>query len=337
MAKRIYDQTLGQLAGVQVTTDGLGNIVRDGTEAYAQMVVSASGQPISSTAGTGNLVSLSGATVAAGSISFSANADYAIIDTQGFEGAAFTVSGFGTATLAVQWSNLAASGFTSGTVSTVGSSTTGTTITGNGQYTAAAGGRYMKILVTAFTTGPIVVTPVLISGSSVGGGGGASGAVNITQVAGASVTAAAGAVAAGTMRTTLASNDPAVVALQAMQAATGPVLAPSAATPVKGAITTAMTGTTSTSLLAAPGAALYNYITTIVVSNGHASVGTNILIQDGNGGTTMMTIPAAANYGGAVITLPVPLKQTTANTALYAQNETTGSSTKVSCVGYTGA
>lgn len=186
MAKRIYDQSLGQLAGVQVTTDGLGNITRDGTEAYAQMVVSASGQTISSTAGTGNLVSLSGATVAAGSISFSANNQYAIIDTQGFEGAAFTITGFGTATLAVQWSNLAASGFTSGTVSTVGSSTTGTTITANGQYTAASGGRYMKILVTAFTTGPIVVTPVLIAGSSVGGsGGGAGGTADATATAAA--------------------------------------------------------------------------------------------------------------------------------------------------------
>lgn len=152
--------------------------------------------------------------------------------------------------------------------------------------------------------------------------------------------AGAGAVASGTLRTTLGSDDPAVVSLAALQAAavsTGPVLAPTAATPVKGAITTAMTGTTSTSLLAAPGAATYNYITTIIVSNASSTVGTNVLLQDGSGGTTMMTIPAAVNYGGAVITLPVPLKQTTANTALYVQNETTGSSTKVSVVGYTGA
>lgn len=152
--------------------------------------------------------------------------------------------------------------------------------------------------------------------------------------------AGAGAVASGTLRTTLGSDDPAVVSLAALQAAavsTGPVLAPTAATPIKGAITTAMTGTTSTSLLAAPGAATYNYITTIIVSNASSTVGTNVLLQDGSGGTTMMTIPAAVNYGGAVITLPVPLKQTTANTALYVQNETTGSSTKVSVVGYTGA
>lgn len=105
---------------------------------------------------------------------------------------------------------------------------------------------------------------------------------------------------------------------------------------VSGAITSAMTGTTSTSLLSAPAGSLRNYITTIIVSNSHATVGTDILIQDGNGGTTLMVIPAAAVYGGAVINLPVPLRQPTAATALYVANVTTGSSTKVSAVGFTG-
>lgn len=106
---------------------------------------------------------------------------------------------------------------------------------------------------------------------------------------------------------------------------------------VSGAITTAMTGTTSTSLIAAPAAGLRNYITTIIVSNAHATVGTDIIIQDGSGGTTLMTIPAAAVYGGAVINLPVPLRQPTTATALYCANVTTGASTKVSAVGYKGA
>lgn len=106
---------------------------------------------------------------------------------------------------------------------------------------------------------------------------------------------------------------------------------------VSGAITTAMTATTSTSLIAAPGAGLRNYITTIVASNSHATVGTDVAIQDGSGGTTLMTIPAAALYGGSVINLPVPLRQPTANTALYCVNVTTGASTKVSAVGYKGA
>lgn len=105
---------------------------------------------------------------------------------------------------------------------------------------------------------------------------------------------------------------------------------------VSGAITSAMTGTTSTSLIAAPAAGLRNYITTIIVSNAHATVGTDIIIQDGSGGTTLMTIPAAAVYGGAVITLPVPLRQPTTATAIYCANVTTGASTKVSAVGYKG-
>lgn len=106
---------------------------------------------------------------------------------------------------------------------------------------------------------------------------------------------------------------------------------------VSGAITSAMTGTTSTSLVAAPGAGLRNYINTIIVSNAHATVGTDVIIQDGSGGTTLLTIPAAAVYGGAVITLTTPLRQPTANTALFCANVTTGASTKVSAVGYKGA
>lgn len=105
---------------------------------------------------------------------------------------------------------------------------------------------------------------------------------------------------------------------------------------VSGAITTSMTGTTSTSLVAAPGAGLRNYITTIIVSNAHGTVGTDVAIQDGSGGTTLMTVPAAAVYGGAVINLPVPLRQPTTNTALFCANVTTGASTKVSAVGYKG-
>lgn len=106
---------------------------------------------------------------------------------------------------------------------------------------------------------------------------------------------------------------------------------------VSGAITSAMTGTTSTSLIAAPASGLRNYITTIIVSNAHATVGTDIVIQDGSGGTTLLTIPAAAVYGGAVITLPTPLRQPTTATAIYCANVTTGASTKVSAVGYKGA
>lgn len=106
---------------------------------------------------------------------------------------------------------------------------------------------------------------------------------------------------------------------------------------VSGAITSAMTGTTSTSLIAAPAAGLRNYITQITVSNSHATVGTDIIIQDGSGGTTLYVIPAAANYGGATLTFPTPLRQPTTATAIYCANVTTSSSTKVSASGYKGA
>lgn len=105
---------------------------------------------------------------------------------------------------------------------------------------------------------------------------------------------------------------------------------------VSGAITTAMTSTTTTSLIAAPAAGLRNYITQITVSNAHATVGTDVIIQDGSGGTTLYTIPAAAVYGGAVITLPTPLRQPTTATAIFCANVTTGASTKVSASGYKG-
>jgi len=106
---------------------------------------------------------------------------------------------------------------------------------------------------------------------------------------------------------------------------------------VSGAITTAMTSTTSTSLIAAPASGLRNYITQITVSNAHATVGTDIIIQDGSGGTTLYNIPAAAVYGGAAITFPTPLRQPTTATAIFCANVTTGASTKVSASGYKGA
>lgn len=112
---------------------------------------------------------------------------------------------------------------------------------------------------------------------------------------------------------------------------------------VSGAITSAMTGTASTSCVAAPASGLRNYITTIIVSNASTTVPTDILIQDGNAGATLLVVPAPIGTGtgtgtsGATITLPTPLRQPTTATALYVQNVTTGSSTKVSMVGYKGA
>jgi len=73
------------------------------------------------------------------------------------------------------------------------------------------------------------------------------------------------------------------------------------------------------------------------VSNTHASVGTNLEIQDGNGGTTFYIVPAAAVYGGATLSFPTPLRQPTTATAIYIKNTTTGASTFASASGYKGA
>lgn len=128
---------------------------------------------------------------------------------------------------------------------------------------------------------------------------------------------------------------------QALAANSGPVVIASDQMPlfstlVKG-MTAQMTGTTSTSLLTAPGSAKYNYITSVTISNAHGTVGTEITLQDGSGGTAFWTFPAAPAYGGATINFSPPLKQTTSNTALYCANLTTGSATKVSVNGFTGA
>lgn len=98
--------------------------------------------------------------------------------------------------------------------------------------------------------------------------------------------------------------------------------------------TSAMTGTTSTSLIAAPGANLRNYITNITCVNSHATVGTFVTVQDGSGGTALYTLAAASLFGGTSITFPTPLRQPTTNTALYVADVTTGANVICSATGY---
>lgn len=95
--------------------------------------------------------------------------------------------------------------------------------------------------------------------------------------------------------------------------------------------TAAMTGTTSTSLIASPGGSLRNYLTQITCTNSHATVGTFVLVQDGSGGTTIYEGYAAAVGGGFAIAFPFPLVQPTTATALFVQNVTTGAN--VICFG----
>lgn len=102
-------------------------------------------------------------------------------------------------------------------------------------------------------------------------------------------------------------------------------------------VTSAMTGTTSTLLIAAPASGLRNYVTSLLCGNSHATVGTFVNIQDGSGGATLITLPAGAVFGGAAPPLPTPLKQPTTATGLYAVDVTTGANVVCSAVGYKGA
>ena len=105
---------------------------------------------------------------------------------------------------------------------------------------------------------------------------------------------------------------------------------------VSGVITAPLTTIVSTKLLNAPAAGLRNYITTLVVSNTHATVGTELALYDGIAGATFFTVPAASVFGGAVVAFPTPLRQPTTATGVYAICILTGASVKVSAAGYTG-
>lgn len=98
--------------------------------------------------------------------------------------------------------------------------------------------------------------------------------------------------------------------------------------------TSAMTGTTSTSLIASAGGSLRNYVWVSCV-NSHATVGTFVTIQDGSGGTALATVAAAANYGGQIDATPIPIKSTAA-TGIFVANVTTGANVICSARGYKG-
>lgn len=114
---------------------------------------------------------------------------------------------------------------------------------------------------------------------------------------------------------------------------------PFPATPVSG-LTTEMTGTTSTAVtgVGAGGASIFNWITQVEIVNTDADTGTIVELQDGSGGTPFYKFAApfggTGNVGGSTRSFTTPLKQPTANTALYAKNTTTGAAVTVSVTGF---
>lgn len=102
---------------------------------------------------------------------------------------------------------------------------------------------------------------------------------------------------------------------------------------VKGT-TAAMTGTTSTQLIAAV-ASNRIYLSTLTCGNSHATVGTFVNVQDGSGGTTLWSIPAAAVYGGTTLNFQPPIATTNGN-GVYVADATTGANVICSGGGYSG-
>ncbi len=103
-----------------------------------------------------------------------------------------------------------------------------------------------------------------------------------------------------------------------------------------GSVTLSTTGSSQV----IPGVASnYWYITACTTSNASLTVSTDILLQDGSGGTTLWKIPtpaatvATTGGGGAVQTWPTPLKVPTSGNGLYAAN-VTSNTTQISCSGW---
>lgn len=127
----------------------------------------------------------------------------------------------------------------------------------------------------------------------------------------------------------------------------GPATAPSAAVAVtdiggsnpgnsaafvKGT-TAAMTGTTSTQLIAAVTSNKI-YLTDIICTNSSAT-GTFVTVQDGSAGSTIYEGYAAASGGGFVISLKTPISNTSGN-GVFVADVTTSANVICSGSGYSG-
>jgi hypothetical protein len=100
--------------------------------------------------------------------------------------------------------------------------------------------------------------------------------------------------------------------------------------------TAAIIDLTATDVIVAPGVGLFNYITQILVTNSHATVGTLVTLQDDTGSPIYSGYAGPAG-GGFSVSLPTPIKMPSANTKLQAICGTTGANVYVSASGYKAA
>lgn len=100
--------------------------------------------------------------------------------------------------------------------------------------------------------------------------------------------------------------------------------------------TAAITGVAATDVIIAPGVGLFTYVTQILVTNSHATVGTLVTIQTEDG-TGLYAGYAAPAGGGFSVSFTVPIKMPVANKKLQAICGTTGANVYVSASGYIAA
>jgi hypothetical protein len=101
-------------------------------------------------------------------------------------------------------------------------------------------------------------------------------------------------------------------------------------------LTAAITGVAATDVIVAPGVGLFTYITQVLVTNSHATVGTLVTIQTEDG-TGLYAGYAAPAGGGFSVSFTVPIKMPVANKKLQAICGTTGANVYVSASGYKAA
>ena len=100
--------------------------------------------------------------------------------------------------------------------------------------------------------------------------------------------------------------------------------------------TAAITGVAATDVIIAPGVGLFTYVTQILVTNSHATVGTLVTIQTEDG-TGLYAGYAGPAGGGFSVSFTVPIKMPVANKKLQAICTTTGANVYVSASGYIAA
>lgn len=118
---------------------------------------------------TANVPVLSGATLTGGVLSFTANSQFAVVDTQGYSTVTIQPSGTFTASYQFSWSETSTGAWTVGAMTDP--SNAGANADGTGPFSSNTNllngnvqARYLKILITGYTSGTVQLQPVLHGG-----------------------------------------------------------------------------------------------------------------------------------------------------------------------------